>query len=72
MNSQATGASEAFRTPGSMPVAMSAPLARNWWAVALRGVLGIVVGLIALAMPAATMLAFVLLLAHATVTRSTI
>ena len=43
MNSQAAGASEGFRTPGSMSDAMSAALVRNWWAVALRGVLGIVV-----------------------------
>jgi uncharacterized membrane protein HdeD (DUF308 family) len=38
-------------------------LQRNWWAVAIRGVLGIVVGVIALLMPAATMLALVLLFA---------
>jgi uncharacterized membrane protein HdeD (DUF308 family) len=39
---------------------MSAALARNWWAVALRGVIGIVFGLVALLMPAATMLSLVL------------
>lgn len=43
--------------------AMSAVLARNWWALAIRGVLGIAVGLIALVLPAATMLALVLLFA---------
>jgi uncharacterized membrane protein HdeD (DUF308 family) len=63
MNSQTAGASEGFRPPDSISNAMSAALARNWWAVALRGVLGIVVGLIALVMPAATMLAFVLVFA---------
>jgi uncharacterized membrane protein HdeD (DUF308 family) len=43
--------------------ASSAALARNWWAIAIRGVLGIVVGVIAFVMPAATMLALVLLFA---------
>jgi len=35
-------------------------LARNWWIFALRGVLGIIFGLIALFMPAVTMLSLVL------------
>jgi uncharacterized membrane protein HdeD (DUF308 family) len=43
--------------------AMSALLARNWWALAIRGAVGLVVGLIALLIPAATMLALVLLFA---------
>ena len=34
----------------------SAALARNWWAIALRGVAGVIVGLIALIMPGAAML----------------
>ena len=34
--------------------ARSAVLARNWWAIALRGVLGILFGLIAFVMPEAT------------------
>ena len=34
----------------------SAALARNWWAVALRGVAGIIVGIIALITPGAAML----------------
>lgn len=38
-------------------------LAHNWWAVAIRGVLGIAVGVIAFIMPAATMLALILLFA---------
>jgi len=38
-------------------------LARNWWAVALRGVLGILFGLIALVFPGATMLSLVLVFA---------
>lgn len=42
---------------------LSAVLARNWWAIAIRGVLGIVVGVVAFIMPAATMLALVLLFA---------
>jgi uncharacterized membrane protein HdeD (DUF308 family) len=35
---------------------MSGILARNWWAVALRGVLGIVFGIIAFLLPGVTML----------------
>jgi uncharacterized membrane protein HdeD (DUF308 family) len=42
---------------------LNAALARNWWALAIRGLLGIAVGVIALVMPAATMLALVLLFA---------
>ncbi|HYZ63507.1 MAG TPA: HdeD family acid-resistance protein [Acetobacteraceae bacterium] len=41
----------------------SAALARNWWAVALRGVAGILFGLIALFAPAATMLTLALFFA---------
>jgi uncharacterized membrane protein HdeD (DUF308 family) len=40
--------------------AMSALLAQNWWAVALRGVFGILFGLVALFLPGATMLSLVL------------
>jgi uncharacterized membrane protein HdeD (DUF308 family) len=42
---------------------MNAVLAENWWAVALRGVLGILFGLIALFMPGVTMLSLVLVFA---------
>jgi uncharacterized membrane protein HdeD (DUF308 family) len=42
---------------------MSAALARNWWAIAIRGVLGIIFGLIALFVPGATMLSLVLVFA---------
>jgi uncharacterized membrane protein HdeD (DUF308 family) len=38
-------------------------LARNWWAVALRGVMGVLFGLIALVFPGATMLSLVLVFA---------
>jgi uncharacterized membrane protein HdeD (DUF308 family) len=41
--------------------AMSAALAQNWWVVALRGVLAIIIGVIAFAAPVATMLSLVLL-----------
>ena len=39
---------------------MNSRLAQNWWAVALRGVIAIVFGLIALFLPGATMLSLVL------------
>lgn len=39
-----------------MTEGMSASLARNWWAIALRGVAGIVFGVIAFIVPAAAML----------------
>ena len=40
--------------------AMSASLARNWWAVALRGALAIVVGVVAIMIPAAAMFSLAL------------
>jgi uncharacterized membrane protein HdeD (DUF308 family) len=40
---------------------MSAVLAQNWWLIAIRGVLAIIIGVIALAAPVATMLSLVLL-----------
>src|SRR5271165_7408887 len=42
---------------------MIAVLAQNWWAIAIRGVLGILFGLVALFLPGATMLSLVLLFA---------
>ena len=44
---------------GTSP-AMSAALARNWWLVALRGVLGILFGIVAFVIPGATILSLVL------------
>ena len=38
-------------------------LARNWWAIGIRGVVGILFGLVALFLPGATMLSLVLLFA---------
>lgn len=46
---------------GSGDAAMCAVLAENWWAVAVRGVLGILFGLIALLAPGPTILSLVLL-----------
>ena len=43
--------------------ARNAMLADNWWVVALRGVLAILFGIAAFAVPAATMLALVLIFA---------
>ena len=42
---------------------MIAVLARNWWAIGIRGVLAILFGLIALFLPGATMLSLVLVFA---------
>src|SRR5260221_2600356 len=43
--------------------AMSAALARNWWLVALRGVLAILFGIVAILLPGPTLAALVLLFA---------
>jgi uncharacterized membrane protein HdeD (DUF308 family) len=51
-------AREAVRTD-----AMNRLLAANWWAVALRGVFGILFGLVALLLPAAAMLSLVIVFA---------
>jgi len=45
----------------AMPDGLGLALARNWWLIALRGVLGVIFGVIALIMPVATILALVLL-----------
>ena len=42
---------------------MIAVLAQNWWAVAIRGALGVLFGLVALFLPGATMLSLVLVFA---------
>lgn len=42
---------------------LSATLARNWWAVAIRGGLGVAFGIVALTLPVATILTFVLVFA---------
>ena len=63
MDSQAGGSARNFRRDENEADAMSAILARNWWALAIRGVLGIAVGLVAFVLPAATMLALVLVFA---------
>lgn len=42
---------------------LNAVLAENWWAIAVRGVLGILFGILALIFPGATILSFVLVFA---------
>ena len=65
-NVNGTGSSAAFASRGDSgglfaeSEVMSVLLAQNWWAVALRGVLGIIFGIIALLMPGVTMAALVL------------
>jgi len=58
-----SGYESEFLGPGSWALNddMSAALARNWWAVALRGVFAILFGIIALLLPGATITALVLL-----------
>src|SRR5438270_13046245 len=51
------------RRDAVMDDARSAVLARNWWAVALRGVAGILFGMIALLAPVAAILSLALLFA---------
>jgi len=63
MDSNPEGSRSGVFMSDSQANAMSAVLARNWWALAIRGVLGIAVGLIALVLPGPTMLALVLLFA---------
>ncbi|HVI28640.1 HdeD family acid-resistance protein [Hansschlegelia sp.] len=48
---------------GSRIGSMNAMLADNWWAVGLRGLLAVVLGAVAFAMPGAAMLAVVLIFA---------
>jgi uncharacterized membrane protein HdeD (DUF308 family) len=56
-----TGQASSFEWFGDQSESMSAAFARNWWLVALRGVLAILFGLVALVLPVATMLSLVLL-----------
>jgi uncharacterized membrane protein HdeD (DUF308 family) len=63
MDSNSAASRSGIFTAESRADAMSAVLARNWWALAIRGVLAIAVGLTALVLPGATMLALVLLFA---------
>ena len=49
------------RVTASKYDAMIAVLTQNWWAIAIRGVVGILFGLVALFLPGATMLSLVLL-----------
>ena len=55
------GTSLGSRAPGYQ--LMIDVLAQNWWAIGIRGVLGILFGLIALFLPGATMLSLVLVFA---------
>jgi uncharacterized membrane protein HdeD (DUF308 family) len=61
--SSGVGRSEGYDPLAIAPESLTEILAKNWWAVALRGVLGILFGLIALLLPGATMLSLVFLFA---------
>jgi uncharacterized membrane protein HdeD (DUF308 family) len=52
-----------FPSASAMADLKSAALARNWWAVAARGVLAILFGVLVLALPGAALAAFVLIFA---------
>jgi uncharacterized membrane protein HdeD (DUF308 family) len=56
-------ASQTFASENSPLDAANTALAAKWWAVAIRGVVSIVVGIIAFVLPAAAMLALVLVFA---------
>jgi len=57
-----TSENDRFRRSSAVgPDSLGEALARNWWLLALRGVLGVIFGVIALVMPIATILALVLL-----------
>lgn len=60
--SNTTGQSDFPFTSGADPE-MSEALARNWWAIGLRGVLAMIFGLIALVLPGVTMLSLVIVFA---------
>ncbi len=50
-------------TPSDRMAAMSGLLAQNWWALALRGAMGIVFGVLAIALPGVTLATLVILFA---------
>ena len=62
MSTSHTGQSE-FSFMSGADSNMSEALARNWWAMALRGVLAVVFGVIALVLPGVTMLSLVIVFA---------
>jgi uncharacterized membrane protein HdeD (DUF308 family) len=61
MSTTTVAGSHASPASDARSEAMSALLAQNWWLVALRGVVGILFGIVALVFPGSTMLSLVIL-----------
>jgi uncharacterized membrane protein HdeD (DUF308 family) len=61
MSTTTVAGSHASPASDARSEAMSALLAQNWWLVALRGVVGILFGIVALLFPGSTMLSLVIL-----------
>ena len=62
-SNQAAAGANATTADDALSQAMSNQLAQNWWVVALRGLLGVAFGILALLFPGITLLSLVLVFA---------